>query len=85
MMSPYQYAANNPILYIDVNGDSLWVNYFDANNQQQSVYHGHTKQHGYGFYNKGGSLYSGGDNFIKKVSGALGQLVTEKNRLTIVA
>ncbi|MGB5927962.1 MAG: RHS repeat-associated core domain-containing protein, partial [Cyclobacteriaceae bacterium] len=24
--SPYQYAANNPILYIDINGDSLSVN-----------------------------------------------------------
>ena len=23
--SPYQYAANNPMLYIDVNGDSIYV------------------------------------------------------------
>jgi len=23
--SPYQYGANNPIKYIDVNGDSLWI------------------------------------------------------------
>ncbi len=26
-MSPYQYAANNPVLMIDINGDSLWINY----------------------------------------------------------
>ena len=26
-MTPYQYGANNPILFIDINGDSLWVNY----------------------------------------------------------
>ena len=24
-MTPYQYAANNPLLYVDVNGDSLIV------------------------------------------------------------
>ncbi|MCT4640581.1 MAG: DUF6443 domain-containing protein [Bacteroidales bacterium] len=26
-MSPYQYGGNNPIKFIDVNGDSLWINY----------------------------------------------------------
>ncbi len=26
-MSPYQYGANNPVLMIDVNGDSLWISY----------------------------------------------------------
>lgn len=25
LMTPYQYAANNPLLFIDVNGDSLYV------------------------------------------------------------
>jgi len=30
-MSPYQYAANNPVLYVDVNGDSIWVNVGDEN------------------------------------------------------
>jgi RHS repeat-associated protein len=24
-LSPYQYGANNPILNMDINGDSLWV------------------------------------------------------------
>jgi RHS repeat-associated protein len=24
-MTPYQYGANNPILYIDINGDSIWI------------------------------------------------------------
>ena len=24
-MTPYQYGANNPILMIDINGDSLWI------------------------------------------------------------
>ena len=26
-MTPYHYGANNPVLYIDVNGDSLWINF----------------------------------------------------------
>ena len=25
-MSPYQYAANDPVRNIDINGDSLWIN-----------------------------------------------------------
>jgi RHS repeat-associated protein len=28
-VSPYQYAANNPINVIDVNGDSLWISFGD--------------------------------------------------------
>jgi len=27
--SPYQYGANNPLLFVDINGDSLWISYGD--------------------------------------------------------
>ncbi len=33
--SPYQYAANNPINNIDVNGDSIFIYYNDANGDKQ--------------------------------------------------
>lgn len=35
--SPYAYAGNNPIKNIDVNGDSAWVQYKDANGVTQTV------------------------------------------------
>lgn len=36
--SPYQYAANNPICNIDVNGDSIWFSYqYNKNNELTGV------------------------------------------------
>jgi hypothetical protein len=48
-MSPYQYGANNPVLMIDVNGDSLWIRY----RGEQILY-----QDGK-LYNQNGTAYSG--------------------------
>ena len=47
--SPYQYGANNPVRYIDVNGDSLWISY--AGNQ--ILYENGN------LYNSDGSKYAG--------------------------
>ena len=73
-LSPLSFAAGNPLRYIDMNGDSLVVNYFDANNQAQRVYYGYTEQGGYNFYNTDGTAYTGGDKFINQVGSALGHL-----------
>jgi len=37
-MTPYQYGANNPVLFVDINGDSLDVSFFDRDgNRLKSV------------------------------------------------
>ncbi|MBN1951788.1 MAG: RHS repeat-associated core domain-containing protein [Bacteroidales bacterium] len=51
-MTPYQYGANNPISFIDINGDSLWIA-FGENNKNRVLY-----QDGK-LLNADGSLYTG--------------------------
>ena len=36
-LTPYQYTANNPINFIDVNGDSIWIEYQDADGNNQRL------------------------------------------------
>jgi len=54
--SPYSYGAGNPIKYIDVNGDSLWISY----NGNNILYSGGT------LYNRDGSMYVGKGAKLKK-------------------
>jgi len=39
-MSPYQYAANSPIVFIDVHGDSIWVIHDEETNTKTIHYQG---------------------------------------------
>lgn len=73
-LSPYSFGAGNPLMYTDVNGDSLVINYFDNSNTRQTLHYGYTESGGHGFYNKDGSAYAGGDKFVDQVSSALGRL-----------
>jgi len=64
-MTPYQYGALNPVKYIDVNGDSLWINFGD--NQRVLYQEGKLYTQG-----KGGLIdYEGNDKFVSAVLGVL--------------
>jgi RHS repeat-associated protein len=72
--APYQYAANNPVLLIDVNGDSIYIShrketivYHDGQlyNKDGSVYHGKA-------YNKKGNL----TGYVKQARNALDAIRT---------
>jgi RHS repeat-associated protein len=60
--SPYCYAGNDPINAIDINGDSIWISYNDANGQQQRM-----------LYTQG-MEYKGNDSFISSVVNNLNKM-----------
>ena len=35
--SPYVHAGNNSVNYVDLRGDSIWIRYYDADNQPQRI------------------------------------------------
>jgi hypothetical protein len=61
-LSNYQYVGNNPILNIDVNGDSIWV--YSGNNQAL-------------FYTQG-MQYNGNDQFVSNAVKFLNEMGTVK-------
>jgi len=72
-LSNYSYGANNSINNIDVNGDSIWVNYVDQNNQNQRL-----------LYTLG-MQYEGKDAFVSTVISALNDMGGTKNGKTVLS
>jgi RHS repeat-associated protein len=64
-LSTFQYAANNPIRYVDINGDSLWI----AHKGNNYLYNDGK------LYNKDGSQFDGKmKGFLKQTVNALNQM-----------
>jgi RHS repeat-associated protein len=71
-LTPYQYGANNPIIMIDINGDSLWINYSGEN----ILYNNGN------LYGADGKAYSGkGVRKNGKLKGFLKQAVKSLNKI----
>ncbi len=81
-MSPYQYAANNPVNFIDVNGDSIYINYTTRERRTgflSKVFKYKNVEHTLtyttdGTFNSDGSKYTGGNEFADNTIDALNSL-----------
>ena len=75
-ISPYAYCANNPINYIDINGDSIFfdmpiVEGGEIVNSLRYTYGQYGDTWGFG---RNGELYQGGNSTISSISNALNKL-----------
>jgi RHS repeat-associated protein len=77
-LSPYQYGGLNPINFVDINGDSLWISYNGTNVLYQNG----------GLYNKNGTAYTGAgakkdkNGNVIGYKGFLGQALSALNQIS---
>ena len=76
-MSPYQYAANNPVVNLDINGDSIittLTTQVDGKTVNVDYTYRTDSKGNYGFFDAQGNKYSGEDAFMNNLSKALADL-----------
>jgi hypothetical protein len=76
-MTPYQYAANSPMIFIDVNGDSVWVtwqtgfwSFLGLGTEHKALYQN-------GKLHENGKEYTGNNDYAIKTLNALNTLKSE--------
>ncbi len=76
--SPYVHAGNNPVNYVDVNGDSIWVSVYNQNTKANDhYYYGKDANGNQGFLDSSGNIYSGNNEFVSDLTTALSELGSE--------
>lgn len=83
-ISPYAYCANNPVNAIDLRGDSITyiINSTITNADgttsisSTSYYYGKDANGNYGFIDSNGSIYSGSNTYLNKLTAAINRLRT---------
>lgn len=60
--SPFVYGANNPLLFIDPNGEEIWIYYTDDDGNEQKLQY------------KQGMKYKGNNDFVATTVGSLNQM-----------
>jgi hypothetical protein len=77
--SPYVVANNNPVRYVDVNGDSIMVTVNDT-----KYWYLEDEDGNWSFFDEEGNAYTGDDKFMGKLEGALAQLQSKENGAALV-
>ena len=74
--SPYVFSGNNPVSYVDPNGDSIIVKVWNSITSTFDQYSWEAGQNGdWGFYDDQGTQYQGSDIAVTEVADALNEIM----------